>query len=1223
MSTAIARAALLGLILCTTCFATSLPMWFEPAGRSSYVLRGGTYAVHLSGGEVAIALPGSGKSVRLRWLNALPTVPAGRELLPGQSNYLIGSERSKWRTHVPQFGRLFYEQLYCGIDAVFYIADGRLQFDFTVAPGADPGQIRFAVDGSERVTIAQSGELEIRSGSEAIRLKTPFAFQETAGGRKPVRARFRLRDRGVVSLAVGRYDRSQQLTIDPVLIYSTYLPSVWLRGIAADPDGNAYFTGSIQSPTAQAFSGAPWFVPEVRAFDAFVAKVSADGSKVLYWTHLGGAFSEEGRGLVIDRAGRATVVGSTNSPDFPIANPPAGASATATPFTSFISRLTADGSSFEFSTYVDAQLDDVTADSAGMIYATGWARTNPFPFASRGESLAGGDMDVVVLKIDPRQPSVVYSTLFGGSRSDAGIQVSVDGHGNAHLLGRTSSPDFPRVHPLPSEFLGYDQRFLVKLDVTGSRLIYSTYAARMLSSPSGATNVWSIAADQAGNTFITGTSQEAFAGCSNFPEGGGLFVGKLRLEDGLVGGACPIPNATSGRTVIVDSAGRPYVGGSLPAEQIGPGRWRSPGFIARVTLDLSRTELLHRLEWVPVCGTVDTARKCMALAGADLLLAGNEEGLQLTLVNPLLMAPTDTYLSRLSLSDSMRAYEARPHAAIAGSGDFTLDIVGVNFPAGATLLWNGQPRSTTFVSATRLSARIPATDVANVREVQLTVRAPGPSAVLSNALPFRILPSTGCTMLAYDPDTNGFPPEGGNGRLWIRTPAGCLWIVSSIYLDPPGSSGWISASPSSGVGSADIAYTVAPNPGPTRRAEIRVGDVIARGVQQAGRPVITRVFPPRVAAGEAVTLTVYGRNFVPGFGEFGPPRSYIYWNGRFKSGARSSGQFSLPLTEQDVAAPGEGIVYVVNLDLGGRSNEVRVPILPAGSCPYALSDTTMTVPASAGSAGTQVAAPPNCAWLARSNAPWIVLTSGPSGSGNGAVYFSFEENTAATARTGTVTVQGETLALSQQAAQSPSLEPGFEPSYDIRGVSGFAVLEVRLAADQPGGYWGIGVLTSRASTALHSGGSVNFSGRSPAFAAFLVLEAQNVKAVLAAQTAAGTQLRLRFLDSNGQQVGADVAGSAPLQLEQRLEPGFYVATVSNAAPTPFTYQLSIEGTRLEAGFNAGGYIGPGITGFVALPLQAPSSIRVYGSSQYGVEGAGSLILTVRLPGQNPITIGPR
>jgi len=306
-----------------------------------YLAHGPSYAIELSAQGAALGFAGQGSLssgvVRLRVQGANgASRPAAEAPLPGYMNYFIGNDPSRWRSQVATFGKVRYPAIYPGIDLVYYGTQGRLEYDFDVAPGADPRDIRVSFDGAERLTLDRGGNLHVTTHGHDVVFDRPVAYQHD--DRRHVAARYRVHGRSV-SFDVGHHDPHQNLVIDPVLDYFTYLGGSGsdIAGLAAptgspffttgqtaalDRAGNLYvtgYTGSTDFPVKAAYESAPAKIPGGSPPSAFVTKFAPDGKTVIFSTYLGGTVgSDLAASIAVDSNGNAIVVGNTGSSDFPV-----------------------------------------------------------------------------------------------------------------------------------------------------------------------------------------------------------------------------------------------------------------------------------------------------------------------------------------------------------------------------------------------------------------------------------------------------------------------------------------------------------------------------------------------------------------------------------------------------------------------------------------------------------------------------------------------------------------------------------------------------------------------------------------------------------------------------------------------------------------------------------------------------------------------------------------
>jgi hypothetical protein len=523
-----------------------LPLSFEANqgqvdGQVKFLARGRGYALYLTADEAVLALrQGQSKAesraetktgfaihehsgstpaeettqavVRMKLLGSNTASEAGGlEELPGKVNYFIGNDPEKWRTDIPTYAKVRYAGIYPGVDLVYYGNQGQLEYDLVVSPSADPNQIKLAFEGADVLETDQAGDLILKTDGGALHLKKPLVYQEVNGAKQLIAAQYVLhgQDRvaGIqVGVQVAAYDVSKPLIIDPVLIYSTYLGGSggeWGFAIAVDGAGSAYVaghTGSPNFPTASPLQGTLG-----GSTDAFVAKLNAEGSALVYSTYLGGSGDESAgpEGVIaVDGAGNAYVTGSTTSSDFPTASPLQGT--LNGPSDAFVTKLNAAGSALVYSTYLGGSDGDwangIALDASSSAYVTG---TTGFDFPLAGTPAQSSPGNAFVAKLNAEGSALVYSTYLGsGDVMPWGI--AVDGSGNAYVTGDTSSVGFPTVSPLDGTLSGLNDAFVTKLNAAGSALVYSTYLGG-----SGIEHSYGIAVDASGNAYVAGGTDSA------------------------------------------------------------------------------------------------------------------------------------------------------------------------------------------------------------------------------------------------------------------------------------------------------------------------------------------------------------------------------------------------------------------------------------------------------------------------------------------------------------------------------------------------------------------------------------------------------------------------------------------------------------------------------------------------------------------------------------------
>ncbi|HEV2348695.1 MAG TPA: SBBP repeat-containing protein [Terriglobia bacterium] len=486
---------------------------------------------HSSIGNQQPAIGNTGGVLRLRLAGAnAHAAVTGLDELPSKSNYILGNDPNKWRTNVAHYAKVKYKNVYSGVDLVYYGNQGQLEYDFVVAPGADPSVIRLELGADpapyhegrpppDPLRLDAQGGLILKTGGGEVRLRKPLVYQEQAtvdssqltarnearnsqfktspsppatrhflNGRYLLRA-FNRKSQTAnrkyeITFQIAQYDHAQPLVIDPVLTYSTYLGGAnldYAYGIAVDSTGNAYLTGmtdSLDFPTAGSVQGPGGgtctddLKYPYNCFDAFVTKLNSTGAALLYSTFLGGSNDDRGAAIALDSSGNAYVTGYTVSTDFP------------------------------------------TVNAFQSAYGGGncGSPSSPTPCYS-----------AFVAKLNPAGSALVYSTYLGGAGNDIASGISVDSLGAAYVVGSTSSTNFPitRSSLQGAYGGGVYNAFVTKLNPAGNTAAYSTYLGG-----SGEDHGAAIAVDSTGDAFVTG-----FTVSTNFPT-------QVPLQKSWSGGTC-------------------------------------------------------------------------------------------------------------------------------------------------------------------------------------------------------------------------------------------------------------------------------------------------------------------------------------------------------------------------------------------------------------------------------------------------------------------------------------------------------------------------------------------------------------------------------------------------------------------------------------------------------------------------------------------------------------
>jgi hypothetical protein len=520
----------------------------------------------------------NGAALKVRLVGADPSSSGqGESELPGKVNYLVGTNRSAWRSGISTYARIHYPNIYPGIDVDFYGNQRELEYDFVVKPGADPATIELDFEGADRLHINDAGELVATIGARSLVQRKPVIYQNVAGVRNEVSGGYVLVSRTRVGFRVHAYDRERTLVIDPVLVYSTYLDGTLSVGsgaesgadITVDANGNVYVTGAttaVEFPTTAGALDNSWNGNN----DVFITKLDASGTALVYSSYLGGSDSDSGAGIAVDAEGSAYVTGSTSSVNFPATLGTFDTSGNGN-VDAFIMKLDATGGALIYSTYLGGSNRDVPARVAvgpdGSAYVTGTTSSADFPTtAGAFDATLNGSNDVFVTRLDPDAAALVFSTYLGGSSFETGSDIALDAAGTAYITGSTLSTDFPTTAGAFDTTTNgiYWDVFVSSLDPSGASLGYSSFLGGSYNDLGHA-----IAVDAARSAYVTGHTENY-----DFPTSEGawdtslngfrdVFVTKLDPSGaGLIystylgGGRDDQP-----RAIAVDAAGSAYITG--------------------------------------------------------------------------------------------------------------------------------------------------------------------------------------------------------------------------------------------------------------------------------------------------------------------------------------------------------------------------------------------------------------------------------------------------------------------------------------------------------------------------------------------------------------------------------------------------------------------------------------------------------------------------------------
>ena len=827
----------------------AMPIAFEEnigqtSAAASFVARGQGYAVWATANGPVLRLRDAraskpGAVVRMRVVGGGPKGhPSADSPLAGRANYFIGNDPSRWRTGVTRFGALRYDDVYPGVDLVLHGTQQSLEYDFDVAPLADPSQIAVSFDGAQAVRIDSNGNLTLTVGDGEIGFRPPVAYQERRGMREVVAARYDVDADGVVRFALGEYDPARPLTIDPVLSYSTYVGGTVgqsnLSGndkafaLAVDVFGNAYlagFTSAIDFPLA----GPPFDTScggcTNSGGDAWVAKINpaqSGAASLVFATYLGSGGTGSGTGsstayaVAVDSSGNVYLTGNTSAFDNPSTPTNEGFPTTPTAFQpnagggldAFLTKLNPTGSTLLYSTYIGGNNTDegsaVRVDDSGHAYVAGWAASANFPEVLNGFRMSNPDLqfDGFVAKFDTTlsgAASLQYGTLVGGGSSDRIGALALDALGRVYVTGYTQSSGavpFPVLNGFQTASLGGQDSFMTMINPSlsgASSLVYSTLISSN-GTENGAQQEGGIAVDAFGKVYVTGST----LGGNNFPTTPGAFKSVLQSSDGYV---VKIDPSQNGQASLVAST---LIGGTF---QEGP---------TGLVLDQSNNPIV--VGWT---GSSDIGATACALPKP-----GGTDGFVMVL---------DPSLASLKFS-----------TPIGGSGADFIYGLGIG-PLGQIYL-AGYTESTNFPSSVFSATTTAAFDATlNGQDAFLTVIASpldtcaAPIAGSINATTAEDTPKS-LTLTATDLDGNKVTPDALTWKVTVVPSHGTLDVSAGAMTHDSGS-----------AYSAPVVYTPAANYSGPDSFQFRVNDGWFTSANTIVNINVTPVNDPPTANPQSVT----------------------------------------------------------------------------------------------------------------------------------------------------------------------------------------------------------------------------------------------------------------------------------------------------------------------------------------------------------------------------------
>lgn len=630
----------------------------------------------------------------------------GENQLPGVTNYILGRDPSKWRSGLAHYGQVRYRDVYPGVDLAYHGAaqvqaqaleaqvTNKFEFDFLINPGANPEAVQLGFHGSKGLRTNASGDLVLASAAGDLQLHRPFAYQELNGKRQSVDAHFVIHAKDRVSFALGNYDHNRQVVIDPTVTYSTYLSGSMEddgNAITVDSAGNAYVSGQTDSTDFPAHGGV---VATAGGFDVFVTELSPSGALV-FTTLVGGTEDDIGNAIAVDTTSTPPgiyIAGQTASSDFPIAIPGTAvqpAFINGAPVHGFLAKLSANGSSVLWSTFIEggagesvlglALSRDAVTTTDDDVYVVGSTQSidlgsgtagangtvNPLPHGSSLNNGAGanGLDDGFIAKVSNGGTQYLFLSYLGGKDDDVAYSVAVNPSGNVYVAGQTASEDFyttpanvfqptcgTDTHCNASGGNVVDDAFVVAITSGNTpTYVYSTFLGG-----EGKDDAFAIAADAAGNAYVTGQTFSAsfptknpLTGLGTLTSGEDVFVSSLNpLGTALnystyLGGT---DGAQAGDSIALDSAGNVYVTGyttsaGFPVTSTasifgGGGTFGRDAFVSELSLNGSSLSLPFSA-YLGGSGDEDIITGAIAVGGSgSIYITGDTNSSNFPLMNP-------------------------------------------------------------------------------------------------------------------------------------------------------------------------------------------------------------------------------------------------------------------------------------------------------------------------------------------------------------------------------------------------------------------------------------------------------------------------------------------------------------------------------------------------------------------------------------------------------------
>lgn len=1044
---------------------------------AAWVGRGQGYNVTLgaTGATIVPAAPGRSDAVRMTFLNARPQADSSPLApLPGKTNYLIGADPKRWLRNLPTYGRIEYRDVYDGIDVAWYGGQGQIEYDFTIRPGADPSRIRMSVEGARKLTLDADGAVDIETAAGAMKLRRPQVCQTIAGARRPVQGGFSLEAGNVIGFKLAAYDRTQPLVIDPTLVYGSFLGSGALNiyAVATDALGNVYLAGNAGVGMATVNALQPG--TSSAEGDCFVMKLNPAGTAVLYATYIGGSTGSAAiNGIAVDSSGELGGTGYTQAADFPLINPAWSTFDAWDDQSAIVLKLSSDGSALVYSTYLSALYSNAIAfDRSGNAYVAGDTFSTGVATSGAYQTVYGGGLEDAFAAKLSQAGALDYFTFLGGSGDDYATAIAVDSAGNAYVAGSTSSTRFSISAPgaRTGNAGGYDA-FVAKISSAGSSAPWMTFLGG-----TGDEDLTALARDSSsGILYIAGTTTSAdlpttASALQADPNGPGQgFIASLN-PDGMSFGFVTYLGGRkydSINAMALTPTGQLAIAGTASSDDFPSVAAIQPAFVGN---GISFFESANSgASWtaedaglptsiVAITGDPTNANAILALSSAPFSVFRTTNGGSSWTAEPL--GPGYGWAYDPPVFVRSPANPAVLYVYLPSNMDdpSSYDFVYRSTNDGATWTAIATPAAS---AGDLLQGLLPSATDANTL-VEVYVSGPVYRSTDGGAtfVPLSPLSQGNCqaglgVAVANGPDgsfylgsnsTGGICKSTDNGSTWtLLTGSGNIWFPSAIAISPSNPSvlyaidypGNLYASPDAGTtwnsattpGGSVNALAIAPSNSQVVYAIGGDGNVyVSKDGAATWTPASSLPFSPSAIAVSATNpAAVYagGTSATEGFvAKLNTAGTSLLWSTFYTDGdgsypwaiasvpsgdvwiAGPAGSADLPITSNAYSKVGSSLYGAAFL---ARISDTTAP------CSYWLNPASM-ISYGAQSLSFSVTAPSGCAWTATaSDNTWIAVNTA-SGTASGVVSATLTANTTASTRTGSVSVNGQSFAITQASA---------------------------------------------------------------------------------------------------------------------------------------------------------------------------------------------------------------